>query len=107
MPMPNRIEVAGVEMLFHSAMVRMNRPLPDAVDGEIDPKTVSWRSHHRCHTSTNRPTHATAAAHGIRRWRQRSHRNATPSPQDEADRRSESVARQASSPAATNAFGTP
>jgi hypothetical protein len=40
--MPRRwSSVAGVVMLFHSAMSRMKNTLPDAVDGEIDPKTAS------------------------------------------------------------------
>ena len=65
-PMPRRCSsVAGVVMLFHSPMSRMNRTLPDAVDGEMEPKTASWRSHHGAMTRTNSPTQATAADHGI------------------------------------------
>ena len=54
--------MAGVVMLFHSAMSRMNRTLPDAVDGESDPKTSSWRSHHGTMTRAKSPTHAAAGA---------------------------------------------
>ena len=53
--------MAGVVMLFHSAMSRMNRTLPDAVEGESDPKTSSWRDHHGTMTRANSPTHAAAA----------------------------------------------
>jgi hypothetical protein len=42
MPIPRRwSSVAGIEMLFHSAMSRMKSTLPDAVDGEMDPNTAS------------------------------------------------------------------
>ena len=44
--------MAGVVMLFHSPMSRMNRTLPDAVEGESDPKTASWRAHHGAITRT-------------------------------------------------------
>ena len=48
--MPRRCSsVAGVVMLFHSPMSRMNRTLPEAVDGESEPKTASWRAHHGRH----------------------------------------------------------
>ncbi len=50
--------MAGVVMLFHSSMSRMNRTLPEVVDGESDPKTASWRAHHGA--MTRRKT-ATAA----------------------------------------------
>ena len=46
-PIPSRCSSeAGVVMLFHSPMSRMNRTLPEAVDGESEPKTASWRAHH-------------------------------------------------------------
>ena len=47
MPMPRRwSSVAGVVMLFHSPMSRMNSTLPDAVDGESEPNTATWRRYH-------------------------------------------------------------
>ena len=39
--------------------------LAQAVDGDSDPKTASWRAHHGAMTSTNTATHPTAAANGI------------------------------------------
>ena len=57
--------MAGVVMLFHSAMSRMKRTLPDAVEGESDPKTASWRAHHGAMTSRNSATQPTAAPNGI------------------------------------------
>ena len=66
MPMPSRwSSVAGAVMLFHSPMSRMKRTRPEAVDGEMDPNTASWRSHHGDITSTNRATQPTAAANGM------------------------------------------
>ena len=58
-PIPSRwSRVAGMVMLFHSPMSRMNRTLPDAVDGESEPKTASWRIHHGPMTSRNTATDA-------------------------------------------------
>ena len=89
-PIPSRCSsVAGVVMLFHSPMSRMKRTLPDAVDGEIEPKTASWRTHHGAMTSANSadaadtPPRAGSRAARVpadRQARQRSHAN------DEAER---------------------
>src|SRR6478735_2283733 len=109
MPMPSRCSsVAGVVMLFHSPMSRMKKTLPDAVDGESEPNTESWRNHHGAMTTRKSPTHANAADHGMARRRQRSHRNAIPS----AARTSnpslrDSVARPANRPAAAKDRGDP
>ena len=45
-------------MLFHSPMSRMNRTLPDVVDGDSEPKTASWRIHHGPMTRRNTATDA-------------------------------------------------
>ena len=117
MPMPSRCSsVAGVAMLFHSPMSRMKKTLPDAVDGESEPKTISWRAHHGAMTTMNATTHATAAQSGMagtrapaeRHARQRSHATASP----RATRTSrpsfrDSVARPVSRPARTNDRGEP
>ena len=52
-------------MLFHSPMSRMKKTRPEVLEGERDPKTASWRSHHGAITSTNKPTQAMAAATGM------------------------------------------
>ena len=70
MPIPSRwSSEAGIVMLFHSPMSRMNRTLPDVLDGESEPKTASWRAHHGAMTRTKTATAPTAAAHemGLRR----------------------------------------
>ena len=97
-------------MLFHSPMSRMNRTLPEVVDGDSDPKTTSWRAHHGAMTRTKTATAPTAAANGIvgrrapadRQARQRSNRKTTPR---EASTNSPSlrasVARPANRPART------
>ena len=54
--------MAGVVMLSHSSMERMKRTRPDAVDGESEPKTASWRAHHGAMTRTKTATQPTAAA---------------------------------------------
>ncbi len=126
MPMPSRwSSVAGAVMLFHSPMSRMKKTRPEAVDGEMDPNTASWRSHHGAITSTNRPTQAMAAVIGIagrgrpsapellsaraaRQARQRSHRNAMPSaPRTSRPSLRDSVAIPASSPASAKERGDP
>ncbi len=118
--MPSRwSSVAGVVMLFHSPMSRMNSTLPDAVDGDSEPNTASWRRYHGPTDTANRATAPTAATNGIRagragrspndrRARHRSHRNtaprmastSTPSLRD-------SVASPASSPASAKSRGRP
>ena len=113
-PMPSRCSrFAGVVMLFHSPMSRMNRTLPDAVDGEMRTEDGELAQPPRRHDQRRRPpTHATAAQNGIagvrepadRQARQRSNRKTTPrlastSMPSLRDR----VARPASRPAATNA----
>ena len=108
--------MAGVVMLFHSEMSRMNRTLPDAVEGESDPKTSSWRIHHGTMTRANSPTHAAAAPNPMagrrepadRQARQRSQAKARPS----ATRTSrpslrDSVASPARRPAPANARPEP
>ena len=68
MPIPSRwSSEAGVVMLFHSPMSRMNRTLPDVLDGESEPKTASWRAHHGAMTRTKTATAPAAAAHGMGR----------------------------------------
>ena len=52
---------------FHSPMFRMNKTLPDAVEGESEPKVDSWRAYHGPTASRNRPTDPASAAHGIAR----------------------------------------
>ena len=72
---------AGVVMLFHSSIERMNRTFPEPDDGEIEPKTASWRASHGARTTRKRAKQATAAQAGIagrrapplRQARQRSH----------------------------------
>ena len=125
MPIPRRwSSEAGIVMLFHSPMSRMNRTLPDVLDGESEPKTASWRAHHGAMTRTKTATAPTAAAHEIgrrraspglpsvaraaRQERHRSHANTIPS----AARTSNpsfraSVASPAKKPAATNARPEP
>ena len=126
MPMPSRwSSVAGVVMLFHSLMSRMKKTRPDVLEGEIEPKTASWRSHHGAMTRTNSPTQAMAAATGMagrglaaassarlrrdaRRARHRSQIQARPS----ATRTSrpsfrDNVASPASKPASANERGDP
>ncbi len=49
---------------FISASERIHRIRPDADDGEIEPKTVSWRAHHGAITSRNSPSEANADHHG-------------------------------------------
>ena len=45
-PIPSRwSSVAGIVMLFHSLMSRMNSTLPEDVDGESGPNTASWRAY--------------------------------------------------------------
>ncbi len=87
-PIPSRwSRVAGMVMLFHSPMSRMNRTLPDVVDGDSEPKTASWRIHHGAMTRRNTATAPTPAANGMvgrlapaeRHARQRSNRKTTPS----------------------------
>ena len=51
---------------FHSPMSRMNSTLPDAVDGDSEPNTASWRIHHGPMTRKNSAAQAIAADHGIR-----------------------------------------
>ena len=71
-----------MSMLFISVTVRMNRILPFVDEGEIVPKTASWRSHQGPTARRNSPKLANAAHHGIagrsspceRQARQRSHR---------------------------------
>src|SRR4051812_10125956 len=108
-PIPSRCwSVAGVVMLFHSPMSRMKKTLPDAVDGESEPNTASWRSHHGAITSRNNPTHANAADQGIARRRHRSHRKASPSaPRTSNPSLRDNVATPASRPAAANDRGEP
>src|SRR6186997_1026672 len=109
-----RPSVAGVVMLFHSSIERMKKTLPDAVDGESDPKTANCRAHHGAMTSANAATQPAAEANEIagglvpaeRQDRHRSQAKARPS----AARTSrpsfrDSVARPANSPAPTNAHG--
>ena len=63
MPMPRRwSRVAGIVMLFHSPMSRMNSTLPDAVDGDSVPKTASWRRYHGATATANSATAPSAAA---------------------------------------------
>ena len=70
MPIPRRwSSEAGIVMLFHSPMSRMNRTLPDVLDGESEPKTASWRAHHGAMTRTKTATAPTAAAHEMGRRR--------------------------------------
>ena len=122
MPMPSRwSSVAGVVMLFHSPMSRMKRTLPDAVDGESDPKTASWRTHHGAMTSAKsadardggrerdgRPGRTAAPARLDRQARQRSQAKASPSAaRTSSPSLRDSVASPASSPARANARGEP
>jgi hypothetical protein len=109
-----RPSVAGVEMLFHSSIERMNRTLPEAVEGESDPKTASWRAHQGAMTRTNATTQPTAAASEIAGRlapadRQARHRSQTKTRPREArtSRPSlrDSVARPASRPAPMKAHG--
>ena len=65
-PWPSKCwSVAGVVMLSHSPMFRMNRTLPDAVDGLNVPNTASCRASQGATTRTNSPAQATAAQTGI------------------------------------------
>ncbi len=52
-------------MLFHSSIERMKRTFPDADDGEIDPKTASWRASQGATTARKSAKHATAAQAGM------------------------------------------
>ena len=98
-------------MLFHSPMSRMNRTLPEVVDGDSEPKTASWRIHHGAMTRRNTTTAPTAAANGMvgrrapaeRHARQRSNRKTTPS-ETRTNRPSfrANVARPANRPASRN-----
>ena len=111
--------MAGVVMLFHSPMSRMNSTLPDAVDGDSEPNTASWRRYHGPTETANRATEPIAATNGIRggragwppngrRARHRSHRNTAPSTASTSTPSfRDSVASPASSPASTNARGRP
>ena len=106
-------------MLFHSPMSRMNRTLPDAVDGESVPNTASWRRYQGTTATANSATAPSAAASGIRAGRlgsppdprtvrQRSHRNVAPSTaRTSTPSLRESVARPASSPARAKARALP
>ena len=127
MPMPSRwSSVAGAVMLFHSPMSRMKKTRPEAVDGEMDPNTASWRSHHGDITSTNRADAADGCgerdgrpglalgfriappARPARQARQRSQMNAIPSaPRTSSPSFRDSVAIPASSPARTKERGDP
>ena len=128
MPMPSRwSSVAGAVMLFHSPMSRMKKTRPEAVDGERDPNTASWRSHHGAITRTNsadagdgggerdgRPSgwpsapDGAAGARPARQARQRSQTNARPSaPRTSRPSFRDSVAIPASSPARAKDRGEP
>ena len=117
-PIPSRwSRLAGVVMLFHSPMSRMNSTLPEALEGEMDPKTASCRSHHGAMTSTKTATHATAAANGMAgRFEPRRPPRAPPIEQEDREPRlprtsspslRDRVARPASRPAAMNARPEP
>ena len=71
-PIPRRwSSVAGIVMLFHSLMSRMNSTRPDDVDGDSWPNTASWRAYQGTTASRNRATEPAAAASGIRGGRGR------------------------------------
>ena len=70
--------LAGVVMLFHSSMERMKSTLPDADDGEIEPKTASWRANHGASTTRKSAKQATAAHRGIAGRREPPPRHAGP-----------------------------
>ncbi len=114
-PIPSRwSRVAGTVMLSHSPMSRMNRTRPDAVDGDSEPNTASWRTYQGPTASTNSTTQPMAAAQEIRGgrggWppaarhlRSRSHRNVAPrTASTSTPSLRDSVARPASRPARTN-----
>ena len=52
-------------MLFHSSMERMKSTFPDADEGEMEPKTASWRANHGARTAMKSAKQATAAQRGI------------------------------------------
>ena len=106
----------AIVMLFHSPMSRMNRTLPEAVDGESEPKTASWRAHHGAMTSRKTATAADRRGERDARGRARAAADAPGPPavpqEDEAERRpgragrrcaTASRARRAARPARTNA----
>ena len=62
-PIPSRwSSVAGTVMLSHSPMLRMNSTRPDAVDGDSEPNTASWRTYQGPTASANSTTQPMAAA---------------------------------------------
>ncbi len=114
MPMPSRrSSVAGVAMLFHSPMSRMKKTLPDAVDGESEPKTAADAPT----TAPSRPGTSRRTTAAAERDGRHARSRGAPCPpavpgdgEPEAARTSrpsfrDSVARPASRPARTNARG--
>ena len=92
-PIPSRwSSVAGVVMLFHSPMSRMNRTLPDAVDGESEPKTASWRAHHGRHDQDEDRDGADRRSERDRRGRRGRRADAPRAPAIPGERRAPSAA---------------
>ena len=64
-PWPKKVDGVGWPSIeFISASERIQRMRPEADDGEIEPKTVSWRAHQGAITRTNSPSDAMADHHG-------------------------------------------